>query len=104
MQKDNDIKELRKAFNEAVGNLQYQAVRSGIKSTSGTIQNNIEQSAKNLGEDDYKLNKQAKQQADNLIFQQKYNSLMNRSNYKLNRFSNYLNFGLGTAGNIADIM
>ena len=61
---------VRDNFISAIGNLQYQAVRSGIKSNSGNIKNNIELSSKNLSEDENILKRKVDNTKRQLSFQQ----------------------------------
>lgn len=60
----------REKLNEAIGNKLFQTVNSGIKTSSGTIQTNIENSAKELGEDEQKAMRLARIKARQLEIQQ----------------------------------
>lgn len=60
---------LRKQFIGAIGNATYNAAARGVKVSSANIQQNIEQSSKEIDEDIRKSKKSAKMQAENLRMQ-----------------------------------
>ena len=74
MQAEREINQLQEDFNNAIGDLQYNAAARGIKTSSGSVQNNLELSAKNLGEDIATIRKNANNQAKLLRNQQKLNN------------------------------
>ena len=55
---------LREKYNSAVGNMIFSASSRGGRSSSGSIVSNIEQSAKNLGQDISSEERNAKMKAD----------------------------------------
>ncbi len=55
---------LREKYNNAVGNVYFSAASRGGKVSSGSVRANLEQSAKNLGEDIASQEKNAKSRAD----------------------------------------
>jgi len=69
LQAQEQANALRKQFIGAIGNATYNAAARGVKVSSANIQQNIEQSSKEVDEDIRKSKKSAKMQAENLRMQ-----------------------------------
>lgn len=74
------VNEMRQQFNENIGKVQYNATQRGIKTSSGSVQENLEHSAKNFGEDVQTIQKNAERQATVLRGQQAVNNKIARAN------------------------
>lgn len=71
LQAQEQANALRKQFIGAIGNATYNAAARGVKVTSANLQQNIEQSSKELDEDVRKSKQSASMQAENLRMQGK---------------------------------
>lgn len=80
LQAMEQINQAREQFNNNIGNLQYAGGVRGIKQSSGSLQSNIEKSAKNFGEDVKTITKNAKNKAESLRGQQRINRYANKAN------------------------
>lgn len=99
LQAMQQINQAREQFNNNIGQLQYGGAVRGIKQSSGSLQNNIEQSAKAFGEDVNTITNNARNQANTLRSQQKINKYTNRANL----FSNIGGSLLNLSGNLSKI-
>ena len=80
LQAQQELNQYRQQFINNVSQLQYNATRRGIKQSSGSLQDNLEQSAKNLGEDFNTIKTNVELQANTLRSQQKINKRINKAN------------------------
>ena len=93
LQAMQEINQAREQFNNNIGQLQYGGAVRGIKQSSGSLQSNIEKSAKNFGEDAKTITNNARNQARSLRGQQKINKYSNRANLLSGVGSSLLNLG-----------
>ena len=93
LQAMQEINQAREQFNNNIGQLQYGGAVRGIKQSSGSLQNNIEKSAKNFGEDAKTITNNARNQARSLRGQQKINKYSNRANLLSGIGGSLLNLG-----------
>lgn len=93
------VNSMREQFNQAISQVQFNAVQRGIKSTSGSVQQNIEMSAKNFGNDAKTINNNAKMQANALRGQQAVNNKIAKANMFNQMGSSLLNFSSGLYAN-----
>ena len=91
LQAEQEINSMKEQFNQAIANYQYSAVKRGIKSISGSVQENIEMSSKNLAEDNYMMRQNAKHQAESVRDQQRINQSMLKAQKYQSRFNTGLN-------------
>jgi hypothetical protein len=92
-----NINQMREQFLENVSKLQYGAARRGIKVNSGSVQSNMETSAKNLGDDIGTVQRNAQEKAGALRTQARID--------KINNFAGLMgslgNIGLGLAEDLS---
>lgn len=74
LQAEQEINSAREQFTNSMSQLQYNAVQRGIKSSSGSVQQNLELSSRNFGEDVRITKQNAEMQAQSLRGQQKVNN------------------------------
>lgn len=95
-----EINMLMQKFNSAVGTAQYGAARRNVKLGEGSIAQDIEQSAMNLGEDIQLAKKNAKAKANALRTQSKINKRSALISLGTNAISAYS--GISRAGSLSD--
>lgn len=94
LQAMQEINQAREQFNNNIGQLQYGGAVRGIKQSSGSLQSNIEKSAKAFGEDAKTITNNARNKARSLRAQQKINKYSNSANLLGSVGSSLLNLGL----------
>lgn len=84
-------------FNSAIGNIDYQSMRSGVRNTSGSIRNNIEKSAVNLGKDNNKISRYAANEATSMRAQYQINRYLAKAGMKQEQANSLTSMGFGLA-------
>lgn len=101
LQAQQELNQYRQQFINNVSQLQYNATRRGIKQSSSSLQDNMEQSAKNLGEDFSTIKSNANLQANTLRSQQKINKRVNRANLYNGIFGTIMGTGANIFNNLS---